>query len=33
LGSDFSTAYGWTLDKLAALWHHAANFVNHAHQR
>ena len=25
-------AYGWSLDKLAALWHHAAGFVHHARQ-
>jgi hypothetical protein len=33
LGVDLGTAYGWTLDKLAALWHYAATFVNHAQQR
>jgi len=33
LGGDLGTAYGWTLDKVAALWHYAATFVNHAQQR
>jgi hypothetical protein len=30
LGGDLGTAYGWTLDKLTALWHDAAAFVRHA---
>jgi len=29
LGGDLGTAYGWTLDKLVALWHDAAAFVRH----
>ncbi len=33
LGSDFVMAYGWTLDKLVALWHYARTFVNQTHQR
>jgi hypothetical protein len=33
LGGDLGAAYGWTLDKLAALWHYVATFVNHAQQR
>lgn len=32
LGNDFVAAYGWTLDKFALLWHHAAAFVSHAQQ-
>jgi hypothetical protein len=32
LGGDLVTAYGWTLDKLGVLWHHAAAFVNHTQQ-
>ena len=33
LGGDLVTAYGWALDKLVALWHHATTFVNQTHQR
>ncbi len=29
LGGDLGTAYGWTLDKLAALWQDAVAFVRH----
>jgi len=29
LGGDLGTAYGWTLDKLSALWHDAAALVRH----
>jgi hypothetical protein len=32
LGNNLVTAYGWTLDKLVALWHHAAAFVLHTEQ-
>ena len=30
LGGTFMISYGWSLDKLAALWHHAATFVSHS---
>ena len=33
LGSALVAAYGWSLDKLAVLWHHAAAFVRHAQRR
>ena len=29
LGGDIVTAYAWTLDKLAALWHYAMTFARH----
>ncbi len=32
LANTLFSAYGWTLDKLVALWHHAAAFVRHARQ-
>ncbi|HVM63044.1 MAG TPA: hypothetical protein VMV72_19450 [Verrucomicrobiae bacterium] len=32
LGADLGTAYGWTLDKLAALWHDALAFVRRIEQ-
>ena len=32
LGGTLVTAYGWTLDKLVALWHDAAAFVRHTQQ-
>jgi hypothetical protein len=30
LGCDLVTVYGWTRDKLVALWHHAAALVGHS---
>ena len=32
LGGTLMIAYGWSLDKLVALWHHAATFVSHSRQ-
>lgn len=32
LGGDFVIAYGWTLDKLAALWHYTVVFIRHIQQ-
>jgi len=32
LGGSLGATYGWTLDKLAALWHHAAAFGRHTRQ-
>jgi hypothetical protein len=32
LGDTLVTSYGWTLDKLVALWHHAAAFGRHTQQ-
>jgi hypothetical protein len=29
LGHNLALAYGWTLDNLRALWHHASAFFNH----
>jgi hypothetical protein len=33
LGQNLLTAYGWTLDKLVALWHDIAGFINRARQQ
>jgi len=33
LAADLVTVYGWTLDKLAVLWHGAWAFVSHRQQR
>lgn len=33
LGGDLVIAYGWTLDKLAALWHYMVAFMHHTQQR
>jgi len=32
VGGDLGTSYGWTLDKLSALWHDAVAFLRHMRQ-
>ncbi len=32
IGHDFLLAYGWTLDKVMAVWHHAVAFINRSRQ-